>query len=230
MDKMDAVKSHFESEADIFDDLIIKLIPFYKEMIKSLILAIPFERTEGIKVIDLGCGTGTISKLVKEAFPNARITCLDLAESMIETAKIKLNDYGDNITYMVGDFQSFNFPEKYDVIVSSLALHHLVTDEDKKQFYVKIYEGLSNRGVFYNADVVHGSTEYLNNVYMQKWKEYMNKSISMEEIENKWIATHRIEDSPAQTFKHIKWLEEIGFNKIDIIWKYYNFTVYGGSR
>ena len=92
---MDRVKKHFEEEAKEFDSIILKLIPYYPEMLDALISAIPFDATKPIKVIDLGCGTGTVSKLVKSVFPDAVITCLDVAENMIEMAKNKLSDWLD---------------------------------------------------------------------------------------------------------------------------------------
>lgn len=88
---MDAVKTHFEKEAKEFGQIILKLIPYYPEMVDGLVSAIPHQRSRELNIIDLGCGTGTISKKIKELFPCATITCLDLAENMIEMAKIKLS-------------------------------------------------------------------------------------------------------------------------------------------
>ncbi len=229
MTKSDKVKEHFEEEATEFDELILKLIPHYKEMINALISSIPFKKKDSIKVMDLGCGTGTITKALKEEFPNAQIKCLDLAENMLEMAKIKLNDYKD-IKYVTGDFYHFNFSEKYDVIVSSLALHHLVTDNDKKDFYEKIYEALNQSGVFLNADVVLGSNEHLNELYLEKWKEFMNKSIEMDEIEQKWIPAAEEEDHPSKLVDQLNWLQNIGFKDVDVIWKHYGRAVYGGYK
>lgn len=43
---------------------------------------------------------------------------------------------------------------------------HLTTDEDKIVFYKKIYKVLNLGGVFYNADVVLGSSKYLQDIFM----------------------------------------------------------------
>jgi tRNA (cmo5U34)-methyltransferase len=229
LSKSEKVKAHFEEEAHEFDELILKLVPYYKEMIDALVSAILFKENSSIKIMDLGCGTGTITKLMKLRFKNANITCLDLAENMIQMAKIKLDQFND-IDYIMGDFYHFEFPEKYDVIVSSLALHHLVTDEDKKGFYKKIYDALNEGGVFLNADVVLGSNDYLNELYLEKWKEFMNKKVSMEEIEQKWIPAAEEEDHPAKLMDHIEWLRDIGFKDVDVIWKHYGGAVYGGFK
>jgi tRNA (cmo5U34)-methyltransferase len=114
MERIEKVKSHFEEEAAEFDRVILRLIPFYDQMIEALILSIPFRKDDPIKVIDLGCGTGTIACKIKEAFPGAHISCLDIAENMIKMAQIKLGE-NKNIDYHTDDFYSFGFDKKYDV-------------------------------------------------------------------------------------------------------------------
>ena len=229
MERIEKVKNHFEEEAKEFDRIILKLIPFYEEMIEALVLSIPFKKDELIKVIDLGCGTGTIASKIKETFLNSQISCLDIAENMIKMTQIKLGE-SKKVDYLIGDFYSFEFDKKYDVIISSLALHHLAEDDDKKMIYQKIYNALTDRGVFYNADVVLGSNNHLQELYMTKWKEFMSKNVSWDEIDNKWIIKYKEEDRPTSLMKHIKWLEEIGFKNVDVVWKYYNYAVYGGYR
>jgi tRNA (cmo5U34)-methyltransferase len=229
LNKSENVKSHFEEEAIEFDKIILKLIPYYKDMVKALINAIPFNNDDSIKVLDLGCGTGTISESLINKFPNAKVTCLDIAENMIELAKVKLKGHKD-INYVLADFYHVNFSEKYDVILSSLALHHLITDDDKIEVYKKIYDTLNEGGAFFNADDTLGSNDHLQKLYIAKWKEFMNLKISMDEIENKWIPTHKAEDNPSKLFDQLNWLHNIGFKDVDVIWKYYKFAVFGGYK
>jgi tRNA (cmo5U34)-methyltransferase len=226
---MDKIKMHFEEEAGEFDQIILKLIPYYHEMISALIAAIPFETSAKIKVIDLGCGTGSIAKKVKETYPNAQVTCVDLAQNMIEMAKIKLSPYSD-VRYQVSDFYQLNFSETYDVVISSLALHHLITDEDKQDFCSKIYEALPPGGIFYNADVVLASSSHLQEAYIKQWKEYMCKSVPKQEIEEKWMHKYNEEDRQARLMDQLAWLSKIGFVDTDVVWKFYNFAVYGGAK
>ena len=226
---MNKIKNHFEKEAKEFDNIIVKLIPFYNEMLEALTNALPHAKTQKIRVADIGSGTGTVGKIILKKYPNSTLTCVDIAANMIETAKIKLAQY-KNVEYIVEDFYNYNFEKKYDVVVTSLALHHLKNDNDKKKFFKKIFDALNKNGVFYNADIVLGSSEPLQNLYMNKWKEFMQRKVPPDEIENIWCPKYEDEDRPAKTIDQIKWLEEIGFQKTDIIWKYYNFAVYGGMK
>lgn len=224
---MKNVKKHFEDEAREFDEIILRLIPQYPQMLDALVSALPFDCSRPVRVIDLGCGTGTLAALVFQKFPKAEVTCLDLAENMIGLARAKLAQY-PLAQYVVGDFESFE--GEFDAIVSSLALHHLVTDADKERFYRRIHERLLPDGVFYNADVILGSTDFLQTIYMKKWREFMSRKMSSEEIENKWIPKYEDEDRPTTLIKHLDWMKEIGFVDVDVVWKYYNFGVYGGAR
>ena len=225
---MKNVKDHFEEEAEEFDELIRTLIPFYEDMINSLVLSLPFHRKEEIKILDLGCGTGTISQEVKKRFPNASITCVDLAENMIKMAKTKLSIYPD-VEFVRADFRDLDFKGEYNAVISSLALHHL-QPEEQKSFYCRVKEFLKEGGVFYNADNILGSTTHLNQVYMDKWVEFMLKSHTQEDIDTIWLPRYREEDFPSPLRSHIHWLEEAGFRDVDVVWKCYMFGVYGGKK
>ena len=49
----------------------------------------------------------------------------------------------------------------------------------------------------------------------------MKRNVPVDEIENKWMMKYKEEDRPTSLMKHIKWLEEIGFKNVDVVWKCY---------
>ncbi len=226
---MEKIKQHFEAEAKEFDAIIRRLIPFYEQMINALVLALPCNSSQPIRVIDLGCGTGTIARSIKDIYPAAQITCVDIAEKMLQIAQTKLGKGGD-IRYQLANFEDYEFDSVYDVAVSSLALHHLVSEDDKIQFYKKIYDCLTPSGVFYNADVILASNAYLQERYMEKWQECMLLDVSQKELKQKWIPKYYDEDHPSKLMNQLDWLRNIGFSDVDVIWKYFNFAVYGGWK
>lgn len=221
--RIDRIASHFEEEAKEYDDIILRLIPNYKLMVESLVSVIPFDTNHFFSMIDLGCGTGTISRMVKDQFPNVEVTCVDISNNMLDIANEKLKG---NTNLIQANFYDFEFPHKYDVIVSSLALHHLETDRDKLSFYHKIFSALNKYGIFINIDVVLGSDESLTQIYLEKWRSYMYQSSSEDEVDNKWLPNYYAEDRPASMTAHLSMLEQSGFSCIDIVYKYYNYAVY----
>jgi tRNA (cmo5U34)-methyltransferase len=224
---MDRIQRHFEEEAKEYDTIIEKLIPNYKMMVNALVSIMPFDNRHAFEMIDLGCGTGTVSKTVKELYPAVKVTCVDIAANMLDIAGQKV---GEGTKLIQADFNQFEFPQKYDAVVSSLALHHLETDEDKLNFYRKIYGALNIGGIFINIDIVLGSSVALQRVYMQMWKAFMRKSTSEQEVEQKWIPTYGAEDRPTMLISHLDMLTRCGFTDIDVVYKRYNYAVYCGSK
>ena len=222
---MERIRKHFEEEAKEYDGIIKNLIPYYNQMVVALVNAIPFSNQDEIDVIDLGCGTGSISKAVQSSFPRASMTCVDISANMLDIAACKMSDF-NNTKYINSNFYGFNFDRKYDAVVSSLALHHLETKEDKFEFYRKIFDALKPEGVFVNADVVLASSDKLQDCYMKEWKRFMCKNVSESEVDSKWMPSYYAEDRPISLMEHFELLKEAGFENIDVVWKYYNFAVY----
>ena len=224
---IDRIKAHFENEANEFDIIIQKLIPNYNEMIDALVSVIPFSNDSGFSVIDLGCGTGTLTKAVKNSFPKIAVTCVDIAEKMLEIAKEKI---GGNVRCIQKDFNAFDFDEKYDLIISSLALHHMESDSDKSGFYKKIYSALNTGGMFINIDIVLGSNEKLQRVYLREWLKFMKSNVPEKEVLEKWLPNYHMEDRPAKLIIHLDMLKNCGFSFVDVVYKYYNYAVYCAGK
>ena len=87
------------------------------------------------KILDLGAGTGILTELLYKQHPNSDITLVDLSTEMLNIAKNKFND--KNFKYIEADYLTHDFDKDYDIIVSSLSIHHL-TDEEKKVLYKRI--------------------------------------------------------------------------------------------
>lgn len=76
------------------------------------------------KIIDLGCGTGSTTILLKEAFPEAEITGLDLSPQMLAIANQKSNQLGYSIQWLHGLAEATNLASNsFDLVTASLLFH-----------------------------------------------------------------------------------------------------------
>ena len=221
------IKLHFDDAAKKFDNFIQNLIPNYNNMLEIVTAIIPFDEADDFEVIDLGCGTGTVSYYIKKRFKNAKITCMDISENMLQIAAVKV---GDNISCVCGDLNTFEFDKKYDVVVSSLALHHLESDDAKYEMYEKIYGGLKKNGIFINLDILLGSNEELQALNMEKWIAFMEQNVPSAEVYEKWLPNYYADDRPASLISHLNSLEKSQFKEIDVIYKYFNYAVFCGRK
>jgi len=81
-------------------------------------------------VMDAGCGSGRVTELVAERFPNAEILALDGSASMIEQARGRLGRFGDRVTFVLADLMH-PLPVAEPVhAVFSTATFHWVPDHE----------------------------------------------------------------------------------------------------
>ncbi len=227
--KMAEIRSNFSRRAEEYDSWIRKAVPRYDEMLDALMSCVEVTRGTRFRAIDIGCGTGALSQRLLSLYPEVELTCLDMTEGMLDVARERLKGHG-NVRFVLHDLYDFQYDGPYDLVMSSLALHHLVTDEDKREQYRRIQDALAPGGSFYNADFVLASDDRTHAMYLRKWADFMYQTLPREEVEGSVLPRHRREDSPAMLTDHLRWMTEAGLSDVDVIWKYYGFTVYGGRK
>jgi len=226
--RKDKIRDHFQKEAVIFDERVVKVAPNYRDMIEALVAAIQFKKKKPIKIADLGGGTGTVTYLVKKKFPKAQVTCIDISQNMLDIACAKLKGMS-NVEFVLADIENLKFNGKYDAIVSSLVLHHVEPGKNKAEVYRKIYGALKNGGLFVNADIIVSADKNIQQIYLNKWAEFILKSFSRKQLEHNHRRYKR-EDRPATLQNEINALKQAGFKKVEIFWKYYNFVTYSAQK
>ncbi len=85
-----------------------------------------FSKAENLRMLSVGCGTGSRERKFAKYENFSLIEGIDLAPSKIEEAR-KYASESDlkNIRYYSGDFRSFSFdPDSYDLILFNSSLHH----------------------------------------------------------------------------------------------------------
>ncbi len=130
-DKMAQIKEDFSKRSSEYDAEIVRIVPNYERMLDVTVSSLPFRSDAEIKVVDLGTGTGMLAWRVKRRFPRSHLLCVDMTEDMLAVAKERFGP-GHEVEYLTKDFYHLELPPEQDAVVSSLALHHLITDEDKK--------------------------------------------------------------------------------------------------
>lgn len=97
------------------------------------------------KILELGCGPGNVTRLLKLRFSESQITAIDLAPHMIEIARAQVPD----VDFRVMDVRDISaIPEKFNAVMCSFCLPFL-SKEDAVQLIADCAERLSPSGVLY---------------------------------------------------------------------------------
>ena len=136
------------------------LTPFYNPILKWGMREETFKHCliheaqiqPGMRVLDLGCGTGTLTIMIKQAHPEAEVVGLDGDPAVLEIARTKAMQAGAMISLDHG--MAFHPPyqdNSFDRVLSSLVIHHLTT-ENKQRAMHEIYRILRSGGELHIAD------------------------------------------------------------------------------
>jgi ubiquinone/menaquinone biosynthesis C-methylase UbiE len=134
----------------LFYDTVIRLTTREKVFKKALV--VQAEIKANYRVLDLACGTGTLTILIKNSHSQAEVVGIDGDAKILEIAETKAKKSSVEIQFDKG--MSFDLPyedESFDRVVSSLFFHHL-TRENKLKTLREIKRVLKRSGEFHIAD------------------------------------------------------------------------------
>jgi ubiquinone/menaquinone biosynthesis C-methylase UbiE len=144
------------------------LTPFYDFIQKYVVRDVRYKSRlieqaqiqPGQCVMDLGCGTGTLAIMVKQAQPSAEVFGLDADSEMLKVAHAKKHKDNLDITFDVGFTNQLPYPDAYfDRVLSSIMIHHLKTPDKEKTAH-EIYRVLKPGGQLHVIDFGKPSTFY----------------------------------------------------------------------
>lgn len=155
------------------------LTPLYDPLLKWVMREETFKRKliqraniqPKMRVLDLGCGTGTLTLMLKRAHPEAEVTGLDGDSEVLDIARDKSR--GTDIQWDEGLASSLPYPDSvFDRVVTSLVIHHLSAD-DKRRAFKEIYRVLKPRGELHILDfgAPHSSLTRFMTKYMRRLEE-----------------------------------------------------------
>jgi len=106
----------------------------------------------GHRVLDLGCGTGTLAIMAKQAQSAASVAGLDADPDMLKVANYKSAQQNVEVKFDVGFTNELPYPDaSFDRVLSSIMIHHLKTP-DKEKTAREVYRVLKPGGQLHIID------------------------------------------------------------------------------
>jgi tRNA (cmo5U34)-methyltransferase len=196
---------------------IVDIIPHRMEGETVLLDHIPISIK---RVLDLGTGNGRLLKMIRIIRPNVEGVGIDISPAMLKAAKESF--FGDPsvkvFKHDLNDPLCSSELGTFDVIVTSLAIHHL-SHERKHSIYKEIYSLLNHGGVFCNLEHVDSPTKRLHEHFLNS----LGDSIAR-------FARDEYSDRLLSLDTQLRWLKEIGFVDVDCYWKWLELALLIGIK
>ncbi|HSV42772.1 MAG TPA: class I SAM-dependent methyltransferase [Methanomassiliicoccales archaeon] len=227
--------------SDLFVETADVAVPDRRRLIslaQDLYMHFIFGR-QGCRVLDLGCGDGTYGLALRQIDPDMKLTLLDGSEEMLDKARARTNDWS-GVEFVRTSFESLIEKDldlgKFDMVISSLAIHHLPLD-GKKRLFSYIHEHLYRDGFLLNIDTMLPPTLALEDFYIQRWEAQIMDLKSRTGVDfdhPELIYGHHQEPRHHALLSTLKdqldALEDIGYIDVDVLFKNGIFTAYCGRK
>lgn len=218
--QQEQVIAHFARQADDYEQLMVKLVPFFREQHAIIANLLPTEDRR-YRVLDLGCGNGILAELVLQRLPQAFVVGIDLTADMLQACARKLADYRGRFELRQGDFRTEPIGQGYDIVLAGLTLHHL-TWAERAEFYTTIHAALNAQGLFLARDIIIDEDPAVREEQYTYWQAFMQSQGEDPEL---WYHKHLAKDHPPTLRDHFAWLRQAGFVKVACHWRLYNFAI-----
>ncbi len=222
-ENLGSVGSFFDALSDDYTAVIDRCFPRYREMLATLLDYLP-RHHQVRSVLELGCGTGNLSVLLSQVYPTAELRLVDLSGESLDICRSRLGPDA-RFAYDQRDFRELDYaPKSFDLIVSSIAIHHL-TSLEKRQLFERLHGWLRDDGVFSYADQFAGATDDLNTRHMLNWRELSKQAGGSDDEWNMWMGHQARDDHHDTLTDQTGWLAEAGFAMVDCPWRCLLWTI-----
>ncbi|SFS60669.1 class I SAM-dependent methyltransferase [Marininema halotolerans] len=234
-----------EEDSHLFQEWGSLFTPRQWEMKATILNLLPKKKEEPFHVVEIGCGSGWLSEAILEKFSQVNITALDGSPAMLSTTKERLKPFEDRVAYQLfrleEDAWLASLQQKVDVFVSSLVIHHL-DDEEKKQFFQQLYDALLPGGALVIADLVKPHHQQIENHWAEEWDHVVKEQSKdaygdlrgfdafVKEEWNLYRYPDELLDKPSLLSDQLKWLEQAGFQGVDVSWLKAGHAIFSGYK
>lgn len=217
-----------DAVASVFDDMATRCIPYYQEVIQlSASAADKFIPDNGL-VYDIGSSTGNTLLFIAKALRDKKINLIgiDPSESMLNKAREKASvyTYSHDIQFLEGSAESFDF-KKADMIILNYTLQFIEVSQ-RPALIQKLYDSLNPGGMLLLSEKLCQEDEDVQEFNTETYEAFKaGNGYSYLEIANKRQALENIL-VPGSLSSNLDLLQDSGFHRIEIIFKWLNFTTF----
>jgi tRNA (cmo5U34)-methyltransferase len=215
-----------EKVASVFDDMLDRSVPFYREVQRMITeMAVDFA-VEGTNIYDLGCSTGTtMLSLDAQLNPKIKFIGVDNSEEMLKRCRQKLVECGFKRDHelVCADLNQGVQIQNASLVLMVLTLQ-FIRPLYRDKLIQTILQGLNENGCLILVEKVLGEDSIFNRLFIRYYYDLKKRhGYSELEIAQKREALENVL-VPYKLLENREMLLRAGFRYCDVFFKWYNFT------
>ena len=219
---MNKIEAQFNLIAAEYDAGRRKFIPCFDEFYERTTDFIAATRKPPRRIMDLGAGTGLLSKYYFQHFPQAEYLLVDLADEMLQVARKRFLGL-PQVKFERLDY-SLSLPEEdFELAISALSIHHL-SDEQKSALFQRLYRRLPAGGALVNYDQFRFASPAVDESVNAYWYGQLEQSgLSATELA-RWRERRQL-DRECTLNDELAMLRAAGFQTSECVYSCRKFSV-----
>jgi tRNA (cmo5U34)-methyltransferase len=211
--------------AEVFDDMVLRSIPFYEESIRMLCEWGRRFYQPGTHVVDLGSSTGTTLIALAEAIaePTAKLIGVDNSGPMVEVARAKFNtsNIGADVEFRQSDILLTEI-RNASIVIMNYTLQFIPVAK-RPEILQRIHDGLNPGGIFFLSEKIRSGSPCLQEAQTSIYESFKYANgYSDDEISRKKAALDQVL-VPFTLSEHFEYLYAAGFRSVEPVMFWNNF-------
>lgn len=208
-----------EQVASVFDDMLERSIPYYKDTLKLCVDFLAQNAQEG-RIYDIGCSTGNTLLALHNKVKGVLVG-IDSSLAMINKAQLKAKAYSADITFICADCMEIEFEQARGFIANYTL--QFIRPPLRLKLLKKIYNALESCGVLIISEKMASTHPILDKQMINYYYAYKaGNGYTKNEITTKREALENVL-VPYSLEENITLLKEAGFTQIEVLFKWVNF-------
>lgn len=153
-------------------------------------------RTEGLNVLDVGCGPGECVACELDEFGAASVTAIDFDSRMVGRATRRLDGYGRQVTVVEGDVTDLPYENgKFDAVFNFAVLHHV---PDWRTGLREMARVLATGGRLFSQDHDVANHDWLSRHLFEHPSDRFTNSEFLDQLHSVGLRVIEADDQPGQ--------------------------------
>ena len=226
---VDTVQEDFafnERVVEVFDDMLDRSVPFYREVITSSARLLASYLHSGDTVYDLGCSTGTtmleFCRLLEDK--GLHFVGIDSSGPMLEKARLKTELYRkqESIRFIEQDITDMHHPDAGAFILNYTL--QFIRPLKREAFLRRLYSMLRPGGILLLSEKIISHDQRLNREFIDIYHQFKRtRGYSELEIAKKREALENVL-IPFSIEENRSMLKQIGFTTVETYFQWFNFA------
>ena len=216
-----------EQVVQVFDDMIDRSVPLYRETMHSIIEWIYLHYEEGGLIYDVGCSTGTLILTLLQSLPfPVRVVGVDNSQPMIDQArkKVQLHQGTSQVDLICGDAMQLAF-ELCSTVILNYTLQFLPVNK-RLPMLRKIFEALQPGGLLIISDKLRCTDPHFHETTTTIYENFKRRAgYSNSEIERKKEALDQVL-IPFTMEEELELFRQAGFQSVEPMIRWHNWCTF----